>query len=213
MKRLLLLTFGLALILISCKKYGNGYVMGTVIDASSGNPAEGVPVSVIVETREAKGQSKSKTSIIETVTTGADGKYKINFKKNRGWEYSYRVKISTTDKYLSESTSQNIVLKKSTFDFEVFQKAFAKLKITKTTTKPTRITIKIDNTFLVSTNILQSTTFIDSIVPFIFNVRGNFNISACVSAKYENDGTISNYCSPEQIIQIGDTAVFTVVYD
>ena len=131
--------------IFSCQKSGNGYVRGTVIDASTGNPAVGIPVSVIVETSQAKGQSYFTTSTVGATTTGSDGIYKINFKKHRGWEYSYKVIIGENEKYFYEGNSQNIDFKKTAINFNVYEKAYAKLKLTKTTTKPTGIDTQVGN--------------------------------------------------------------------
>ena len=197
----------------SCQKSGNGYVRGTVIDASTGNPAEGVPVMVILETRQAKGQSYYTTDTVSSTLTSSDGTYKINFKKYRGWANSYMVALGENNKYFYEGNTRNIDMKKTAVNFNVYEKAYAKIKITKTTTKPTRISIQIGQISLSSAIFLQTSTFTDSLVQFVFTVRGNYSSKACVKAEYVNDNFKLDYCSSEKYIQVGDTAIFTVTYD
>ncbi len=119
-KKILLLIFILAVFLFSCKKYGNGYVKGTVTNITTYSPAEGVAVILIVEKKEAKGSSYYTTNVIETTTTDADGSYRINFKKLRGWEYTYKVYLGASVKFcIPNGSYKNLTEKKTNINFDV----------------------------------------------------------------------------------------------
>lgn len=214
MKRFLIITFGLILVLYSCNKYGDGYIKGRVIDLSTGNPADGLNVYLLVKRSEGRGKS-SETYIYGAVATGSDGTYKMDFfKKRPAWANIYTIGIGESAKYIGAYNGSKQIYKKTTIaDFEVYQIAYAKVKITKTTTKQTKIDIKFNGQIVYRSYLLQKDSFTDYLLPNIFKVPGNYINKPTISVSYVDDGVSKDYFFAEQYIQIGDTALFSLVYD
>jgi hypothetical protein len=208
----LIVVLACATVFFSCKKYGDGYVMGSVIE-STVTPASGVPVYVIETRREAKGLSSYFTSTVGIGSTNTDGSYKVDFKKLRGWKYSYKVMLGESDAYIFEGTSEEITEKKSTHYFEVYKKAYAVIRITKTTTKPVRLEFQVGKKLYSSSNFIKRNTFTDSLVDFVFTTRANDPVYACVKTQYVDENLKKDWCSNPQYIQPADTIVFSVSFE
>lgn len=214
MKRLLKIVFALTLILFSCKKYGNGYVKGTVTDVSTGSPAVGATINLLVEYQNAKGQS-SITYTETTVTTESDGSYKISFDKKRpDWKYSYKVALGENADYIGDYEPINLNEKKTNVDFQVSKKAYAKVKMTKTTSKSCSIEFKFGvKRYEPIFGDGQTYPYTDSLFQNIFTIRGNFTSKACLTTNSGVGINYLDYYSTEQYVPIGDTAIFSIQFE
>ncbi|MEO6305133.1 MAG: hypothetical protein ABIP51_18385 [Bacteroidia bacterium] len=97
MKKQYFLILLVIVIFNSCIKYEHGCVVqGNVTYDSTGVAAEGIPVSLILCTREARGQSYYSSSSQITTYSDSKGDYIIYYKKKRGWQYSYSVSANFT---------------------------------------------------------------------------------------------------------------------
>lgn len=199
--------------LSACQKYGKGYVRGTVNDAITGKPIEGIPVSIKQKRMWTKGQSDYTESVVGNAVTGPDGTYRIAFRKQRGWQYTYYIVAGGNAEYIDDNPPRELTNKKTAVDFGLYQKAYAIVRLTKTTIDPVRLELKVGDQGLSSTAVVQSTPFTDSLVHFVFNVRGNCAISACAKTYYADDTYKSDYCASPQYISPGDTAIFHVSFN
>ncbi len=101
MKKNFLLFILIIIVCTSCIKYHTGSysVKGTVRYDSTGSPAQGVTVNLLLAARQAKGQSASTVTKVKSTETDSNGEYIIYYKKSRGWEYSYSVQYESNYPY------------------------------------------------------------------------------------------------------------------
>jgi len=115
-----IISLALLIFIFSCQKSGNGYVRGTVTESGSGAPIEGVPIYVIQEKKEAKGQSTYFYDTIAHSVTSPDGTYKINYHKSRGWQYKNYVAAGLLKNYTQGNYKVDLVYKKSAINFSLY---------------------------------------------------------------------------------------------
>lgn len=213
MRKISVILVGTVLLATSCKKeLGESVVQGTVTDVSTGKPANGALVKLLNEFHEKK-TSAVDERVEATAITDADGHYKINYtRKSPEWQNAYSIATFWNDTFITESNKIAVYQRMSTVDLNVHKKGFVKFKLTKTSTKPCKITFKVDveNYPYLS---LQNSIYTDSTFKLVLPVRGNLNSLLCVSAEYVNDNVITKFCSSEQFVAVGDTVVFSVTYE
>ena len=158
----------LALLLPACKKYGNGYVEGTVYETGSNAVIPGVqmfygkwkkrPISGDVD-----------YELLGSTLTDNSGHYRFNFKKERGYRYSVYCKDSTHTWSLG---AEEMDYKKSTHDFYLAPFAYLKIRIKKSSSADKYIDITL-NTASVSR--IRSRGPMDTLLPTVYRLSGNSN--------------------------------------
>lgn len=107
-------------LLFSCQKSGHGYVKGTVTEAATRNPIQGVPIFVIEVTQEAKGQSTFFYDTIGTTLTNSDGVFNIKYYNSRGWKYKNYVSSRLIKNYKYGNYEKELIYKKTAVNFEFY---------------------------------------------------------------------------------------------
>lgn len=114
----------LALTLFQCKKDEEFQLEGTITDKSFNSTLEGAKVELYV----LQVGVINKYDLLETMTTGSDGKYSFKFKRNKVERYKL---IITKDNYFQltkEFANDDLSLKDvNTYSFDITAKAWVKL--------------------------------------------------------------------------------------
>ncbi len=190
---------------ISCKKYGEGYVEGTVYEVGTNMPIAGIPVTIGYFT----GPSTPYVTVSNSHTDNS-GHYLLYYDKKRGSE-NYVVGCTPDSLHLSGNTgSYDPEYKKETNgNIPLYPRAFLKLHVKKTTSA------QYNNGFQISVSYLSGgllyyyyQTFLnnnpfDTILP-VFKAYGNCtNYIFCPTTGSSIGSTFINK---------GDTGVFTIQY-
>jgi hypothetical protein len=142
MKRILILFVILFIAFASCKKYGTGYIRGTVTEIGTGLPFPNVVV--YLERWENYDWGSSKTNIlltiIDSMITDSKGQYNLSFNKRLGNPFHhYRYAIYcipnhfVTDRaFYKSNTHTEFEYKKTTQDFSISPLAYVKIHVYKT---------------------------------------------------------------------------------
>jgi hypothetical protein len=152
-------------LLFSCKKYGDGYIKGTVGESDTGNPIPGA--KVYLEKWKTHQISDAPIERIDSTTTGNSGEYYFKFHKKRG--YRYRVSCSSIDYY--EDAQEELTFKETTKDFLLDPVGYVKLRLIKKTFSYTFFNGSINyRTF----NIMFAPNDpYDTILQTVYRARGN----------------------------------------
>ena len=168
-----ILKFAIVLIIISfssCKKYGDGYVIGTVYETNTNNPL--TEVKVYLERKKISHiESNYDFFIIDSCLTNPSGTYKFSFDKKRRYEYQLRARY--TNYYGSSRGNYTLTLKKTEVNLELDPVAYIKFRIKKNSPSSNYFytTINYHSTTVYSLqNITQP---FDTILPGIYKVNGN----------------------------------------
>ena len=195
--------FFLVISLISCKKYGDGYVKGTVVEKGTNIPIAGADMYL-----KYWSNSKPGNTFIQTYTD-ANGNYIIPFDKKMG--NSYEIHCQDTN-YWYKDQSQHINEKKSICNFSVTPYAYLKLHVIKTTSYQwVGVSIGGD----LSYSIFNNNPF-DTIFPTVFRVKGNRSNDVNWTLHYPVYN--ATYDTSKQFygniyINKNDTAIYTIQYN
>lgn len=194
--------FSLVIILFfsTCKKYGDGYVKGTVEEKGTGQKIPDATIKLIHWIKNPK-PNEPENEIIQIATTNNIGEYKINFHMKIGNRYS--VECYHKD-YISENNQYDLKFKKTALNFSLNSPGFLKLRIKKNTNSLNNIHIEI-RTYSIDLNINHP---FDTILPKIYNVYANIN-----NQLYWFSYPIQSYSYDNIIVNKGDTITHLIQYN
>jgi hypothetical protein len=186
---------------VSCKKYGDGYVQGQVLESDTKTPIAGAMV-YIGKWKVSRISSNYSYIIIDSVTTDNSGSYNIPFNKKRGYRYSVYARHS---KYMSRNIADDYELnfKKTTKDFELDALAYLKFRIKKNSPSLNYFNATIN---LKSTNLYVLQNHLnpyDTILPQVYKANG----VATNYIEWEIIGTSSGKTRDEKLLPRGDTTI------
>jgi len=217
MKYLFIPSLLILCVIFSCKKYGEGYVGGTVYEVGTNLPIAGIPVTIGYYTG-----SQSPYVPVSTTHTDNSGHYLLYYDKKRGNE-SYQVNCTPDSLHLASNISSYLpeYKKETNGNIPMYPVAFLKLHIKKTTSLHNdHVIITTGNgssgdLYYYSQTILNSNPF-DTIIPVIKTygnctnyINWNIDYYAYSNSSY---GDSSASFSGSVFINKGDTGVFTIQY-
>ncbi len=155
---------------VSCKKYGDGYISGTVYEKGSNAPVPNTEVSIlrVYQKYDLQGSVQHQnTEIISSTLSDNDGYYKINFRKKVGSKYYIKC---SNESFYSNEINENITNKKFNFDIYVNPFRYFRIRVVKNSTNILK-RISIGLTLNQGAS-LQSLNTIDTILPKVYKAIG-----------------------------------------
>jgi hypothetical protein len=151
---------------MSCKKYGDGSIYGTVYETGSNKPVPNTEVSIlrVSQTYNLHGTVQhAKNEIISRTLSDNNGNYKINFHKKIGPKYYIRCSRGSSH---TGSLNENINHKNYNQDLYIKPYRYFKVRVVKTSiNKSKSIDITLPLNQFTSINALNN---IDTTLPTIF---------------------------------------------
>lgn len=125
--RIVILYFIFFSFFISCKKYGDGYISGTVYETGSNSPVANTEVSIlrVYQKYDLHGSVQHQnTEIIASALSDNNGNYKISFHKKIGSKYYIKC---SSESFFSKDINESI--DKKIFNFDLYVKPYRYFKI------------------------------------------------------------------------------------
>jgi|GEM_PF-6760857 len=192
----------------SCKKYGDGYVKGTVLETGSKTPLKNVKVVLNETTNDLSGKE------IKTTYTDDQGKFTIQYKKER--KTSYFLIFSEKDHYQTVIPEiEHSDNKKNNSTIYLNQYAFLKLRVIKNSTSANRIYVTVgpSMTGFPTVSFAAKNTY-DTLLHEPFRITGNNNesISWIIMDSENSNSSVTSYGEKIQV-RPGDTLTYTIEFD
>lgn len=204
MKSKIIYSLLLIIILTTCQKSGKGYVRGTVVEAGTGLPIQGIKVYVTDMKHGSTHENNTGSAISDE-----NGNYNIHYYKVATRRYFIRAE--SDENYASESFKE-IAYKKSAYTVEMFPKAYLKIRVRKTAFSTNTFEGRINGTIDIGT--INNQYPYDTIIPKTFKVNGidKTNIEWYI---YFNNSTTPNhsYNSDQINIAKNDTVTYTITFN
>lgn len=210
MKRPLSLILLCICIIFSCKKYGDGYVKGTVTQKVSNLPLPGVSVFLRESKKHQKDGAASTGSTVDTAVTDKDGNYLIEYHKQSGYTYyMYLVPRGILGQGNFWERNADLNKKMEKHNFEIDPIAYLQIHLKKTTVSGKRVELSFDDGIV---KLPENPNPFDTILPPI-KVYGNFKIEKFKWNLIDKDPKVFWISHPDTLyINGGDTLVYPITY-
>jgi hypothetical protein len=164
--RKLLIAITLLLLAGSCKKYGNGYVEGTVYETGTNAPMPGVQM-YYGKWKKKPVSGEAEFERLGTTVTDSNGHYRFNLKKERTFRYGIFCQDSLHSRM---QAGGEMNFKKTRQDFYLAPFAYIKIRIKKSSAVYKHIDITLNDNKL---RRVRSTGPLDTILPAAYKLLGN----------------------------------------
>lgn len=189
--------------IFSCKKYGHGYIKGTVYETGSELPIEGATVII----QHWKSNCGSCSYLYDSVFTDSQGKFIFYFKRQINHEY--QLYLRDNNHY---GLKEEITQKKNDLAFHLDPFAYLKVRLNKTSNSNNSCSCYDENIWYYH----HDGSPIDTTFSNVTRVRGNKNFSFEYTVHYYPVPTTGpEYTSYSNNIYInkGDTLTHMVTYN
>jgi hypothetical protein len=213
-----ILTFILFGCVISCKKYGHGYISGTVYENGTELPIQGASV-ILRHSESTNCKSCATVEMFDSTLTDSQGKFILYFDKERKYEYSITVRDKMHYELYGEKYAQYGIAKKKTTGLEFYMDPFAylRIRVNKTSNSNNSLGCKssVDNSSWIN-GYHHDGSPIDTIFPAVHRVPGNrlFSIYWVVTY-YPVQPDPNGSATYENVISVnkGDTLTYLISYN
>jgi hypothetical protein len=196
----------------ACRKYGDGYVKGTVTDLYTNKSLPGIVVYLSKIKKRQKDGNIFIHGIVDTAVTDQDGNYRISYHKETGYDYS----VSPRQKRLLGSqyyyNNPEIEKKKEIRNFIIEPAAYLQIHLKKTSTAPNRVQLNFTEHYAPLDLPTHAYAF-DTILPPLY-VAGNYPLSHFRWTQLSIDPLIPPIDHRDNLyIKAGDTLVYPITYE